>query len=189
MRASRNYRVSLEGIWNGAGTTGARAFFIHLGGRFDTVEAELSLPGLMFLVHQQTTHLPWMVRRGKLHDSNRFSKTPDRCFYIPRHPCKTTLFASHFQKSDKKRSAHVHLTWSPRRPPVKPRLSRVPWLGTRRAPSTGASYNTGAFLAALSVGSSAGCTRRTVLALLSWCRRPGRWCFCFRQVGTDISVL
>ena len=51
MRVSGNYHVSIEeGIWNGAGT-GARAFFIHLGGRFNTVEAELSLPGLMLLVH------------------------------------------------------------------------------------------------------------------------------------------
>ena len=58
MGASRNYHVSIEeGIWNGAGT-GARAFFIYLGGRFNTVEAELSLPGLMLLVHQETTHLP-----------------------------------------------------------------------------------------------------------------------------------
>ena len=58
MRASGNDHVSIEeGVWNGAGT-GARAFFIHLGDRFNTLEAELSLPGLMFLVHQQTTHLP-----------------------------------------------------------------------------------------------------------------------------------
>ena len=64
----------------------------------------------------------------------------------------------HFKKSDKKCSARVHLTRSPRRPPVKSRLSRVPWLRTRCAPSTGASYNTGALLAALSVASSAGCT-------------------------------
>ena len=41
MRMSRNYHVSIEeGIWNGA-STGARAFFIHLGGRFNTVKAEL----------------------------------------------------------------------------------------------------------------------------------------------------
>ena len=52
-----------------------------------------------------------------------------------------------------------------------PRFSRVPWVRTPRAPSTGASY-TGALLAALSVGSSAVCTRRTVFALLSWCCRP-----------------
>ena len=58
MRVSRNDHVSIEeGIWNGAGT-GARAFFIHLDGRFNTVEAELSLSGLMLLVQQQTTHLP-----------------------------------------------------------------------------------------------------------------------------------
>ena len=49
MRSSRNYHVSIEErIWDGAGT-GARAFFIHFGGRFNTVEAELSLPGLMLL--------------------------------------------------------------------------------------------------------------------------------------------
>ena len=58
MGSSGNDNVSIEeGIWNGAGT-GARVFFIHLGGRFNTVEAELSIPGLMLLVHQQTTHLP-----------------------------------------------------------------------------------------------------------------------------------
>ena len=68
----------------------------------------------------------------------------------------------------------------------KSRLSQNPWLRTPRAPSTGASY-TGALLAALSVGSSAGCTRRTVLAL-PWCR-PGRQCSCSRQLGTDRSVL
>ena len=50
--------------------------------------------------------------------------------------------------------ARVHLTWSLQRSPVKSRPSRVPWLRTPRAPSTGASY-TGALLAALSVGSSA----------------------------------
>ena len=43
-----------------------------------------------------------------------------------------------------------------------PRLSRVPRLRTPRARSTCASY-TGALLAALSVGSSAVCTLRTVL--------------------------
>ena len=77
-----------------------------------------------------------------------------------------------FQKSDKKRCVCVHLTWSLQRSPEKSRLSRVPWLRTPRARSTGASY-TGALLAALSVGSWAVCTRRTVLALLSWCC-PGR---------------
>ena len=57
MRVPGNDYVSIEeGVWNGAGT-GAGALFIHLGGRFNTVEAELSLPGLMLLVHQQTTHL------------------------------------------------------------------------------------------------------------------------------------
>ena len=50
------------------------------------------------------------MRRGKLRDSNRFSKTPDRCFYIFRHSYKTELFDSHFQESDKKRRARVHLT-------------------------------------------------------------------------------
>ena len=51
MRVFKNYHVSIEvGIWNGAGA-GAGAFFIHLGGRFNTVEAELSLPNLMLLVH------------------------------------------------------------------------------------------------------------------------------------------
>ena len=69
--------------------------------------------------------------------------------------------------------ARVHLTWSLQRPPVKFRLSPVPWLGTRRAPSTGASYNTGALLAALSDSSSAGCTRRTVLALPRTVDRAG----------------
>ena len=56
----------------------------------------------------------------------------------------------------------LHLTWSLERSPVKPRLSRVPWLRSPRAPPTGASY-TGALLAALSVGSSAVCTLRAVL--------------------------
>ena len=58
--------------------------------------------------------------------------------------------------------ARLHLTWSLERSPVKSRLSRVPWLRSPRAPPTGASY-TGALLAALSVGSSAVCTLRTVL--------------------------
>ena len=56
----------------------------------------------------------------------------------------------------------LHLTWSLERSPVKSRLSRVPWLRSPRAPPTGASY-TGAPLAALSIGSSAVCTLRTVL--------------------------
>ena len=51
VRVFRNYHVSIgEGIWNGVGA-GTRAFFIHLGGCFNTVEAELSLPDLMLLVH------------------------------------------------------------------------------------------------------------------------------------------
>ena len=58
MRTSRNDHVLIEeGVWNRAGTD-ADALFIHLGGSFNTVEAELSLPGLVLLVHQQTTHLP-----------------------------------------------------------------------------------------------------------------------------------
>ena len=81
------------------------------------------------------------------------------CFTRPHHFVVFVLVNSrHFSKSGIKRSARVHLTWSLQRPPVKSRLSRVPWLRTRRAPSTGGSYNTGALLAALSVGSSAGCT-------------------------------
>ena len=44
-----------ERIWNGAG---ANVLFIHLGCHLNTVEAELSLPGLLLLEHQQTTHLP-----------------------------------------------------------------------------------------------------------------------------------
>ena len=56
----------------------------------------------------------------------------------------------------------LHLTWSLERSPVKFRLSRVPWSRSPRAPPIGASY-TGALLAALSVGSSAGCTRCTAL--------------------------
>ena len=79
----------------------------------------------------------------------------------------------------------VHLTWSLQRSPVKSRLSRVSWLRTPRAPSTGASY-TGALLAALSVGSSAGCTRRTVLAL-PWCCFPVRRCCCSRQVWAQTN--
>ena len=51
MRVFRDNHVSIEeGIWDWAGA-GAGAFFIHLGGRFNTVEAELSLPDLMPLVH------------------------------------------------------------------------------------------------------------------------------------------
>ena len=58
MRTSGNDHVLIEeGVWNGAGT-GAVALFIHLGDRFNTVEAELSLPGLMLFVYQQTTHFP-----------------------------------------------------------------------------------------------------------------------------------
>ena len=54
----------------------------------------------------------------------------------------------------------LHLTWSLERSPVKSRLSRVPWSRSPRAPPIGASY-TGVLLAALSICSSAGCTRRT----------------------------
>ena len=51
MRVFRNYHVSIEErVWNGAGAD-ARAFFIHLGSRFNTFKAELSLPDLMLLVH------------------------------------------------------------------------------------------------------------------------------------------
>ena len=86
-----------EGVWNGSGTD-AGVLFLHLRGRFNTVEAELSLPGLMLLVHQQMTHLPKSVRRGKLPDSNRFSNTLDLRFYILRDLCKIALFDSHFFK-------------------------------------------------------------------------------------------
>ena len=78
-----------------------------------------------------------------------------------------------FKNQIKNAVVRVHLTWSLQRSPANSRLSRVPWLRTPRAPSTGASY-TGALLAALSVGSSAVCTRRTVFPLLWWCCRPGR---------------
>ena len=57
----------------------------------------------------------------------------------------------------------LHLmTWSLERSPVKSRLSRVPWSRSPRAPPIGASY-TGVLLAALSIGSLAVCTLRTVL--------------------------
>ena len=106
---TRNCHVSIEeGIWNWAGA-GARAFFIRLGGRFNTVEAELSLPCLVLLVHQQTTHLPYTVRRG-----------PDRCFHIFRHPCKIAPFDSHFKNPIKNAVARVHLIpWSLERSPEK----------------------------------------------------------------------
>ena len=59
----------------------------------------------------------------------------------------------------------LHLmTWSLERSPVKSRLSRVPWSRSPRAPPIGASY-TGALLAALSIGSLAGCPRRAALRL------------------------
>ena len=92
------------------------------------------------------------------------------------------LRQSFFKNQIKNAMVRVHLTWSLQRSPVKSRLSRVPWLRTPRAPSTGASY-TGALLAALSVGSSAGCTRLTALALL-WCFFSGPVIFfsCSRQV-------
>ena len=57
----------------------------------------------------------------------------------------------------------LHLmTWSLERSPVKSRLSRVPWSRSPRAPPIGASY-TGVLLAALSIGSLAGCPRRAAL--------------------------
>ena len=57
----------------------------------------------------------------------------------------------------------LHLmTWSLERSPVKSRLSRVPWSRSPRAPPIGAFY-TGVLLAALSIGSLAGCTRCTAL--------------------------
>ena len=75
----------------------------------------------------------------------------------------------------------LHLTWSLERSPVKSRLSRVPWSRSPRAPPIGASY-TGVLLAALSIGSSAGCTRRTA--------SPVRLFFCSSaDAGTDKSVL
>ena len=50
MGVVRNHHASIEEmVCNGAGTD-ARAFFIHLGGRFKTVVAELSLSDLMPLV-------------------------------------------------------------------------------------------------------------------------------------------
>ena len=83
----------------------------------------------------------------------------------------------------------VHLIpWSLERSPEKSRLSRVPWLRTPRAPSTGASY-TGAFLAALSVGSSAVCTLRTVLHSSGGAVDQAGDFSCFLQAGTDRSVL
>ena len=57
----------------------------------------------------------------------------------------------------------LHLmTWSLERSPVKSRLSRVPWSRSPRAPPIGAFY-TGVLLAALSIGSLAGCTQCTAL--------------------------
>ena len=109
-----------------------------------------------------------------------------RARIISKYSCLSTVVI--FENQIKNTVARVHLTWSLQRSPVKSRLSRVPWLRTPRALSTGASY-TGALLAALSVGSSAGCTRRTALALL-WCRcRPGRRFFLlsaggYRQIST-----
>ena len=163
MGSSGNGHVSIEeGIWNGAGT-GARAFFIHLGGRFNTVEAEPSLPGEWSCFdRRRDLERGWYWCESVFHPSRRpfqygrsrtlasrlyasrasandaFSldgvsrqaprlepvlEEPDRCFYIFRHPCKTTLFDSHFQKSDKKFSARVYLTWSPRRRSVNQALS------------------------------------------------------------------
>ena len=50
MRSSGNDHVLIEeGVWNGASTG---VFFIHLGGLFNAVEAELLRPGLMLPVHQ-----------------------------------------------------------------------------------------------------------------------------------------
>ena len=95
MGVPRNDHVSIEElIWDGAGT-GARALFIHFGGRLNTVEAELSLPGLMLLVHQQTTHLPsWCVAASSL-TRTLLAKTPTRCFYFSNHFCEIVLFDSH----------------------------------------------------------------------------------------------
>ena len=57
----------------------------------------------------------------------------------------------------------LHLmTWSLERSPVISRLSRVPWSRSPRAPPISAFY-TGVLLAALSIGSLAGCTRCTAL--------------------------
>ena len=75
----------------------------------------------------------------------------------------------------------LHLTWSLERSPVKSRLSRVPWSRSPRAPPIGASY-TGALLAVLSIGSSAGCTRCTASPV-------GKFCSSSAGAGTDKSVL
>ena len=100
--------------------------------------------------------------------------------------CSSTVI---FSESDKKRSVtRAYLTCIPRRLHGDlpwSRLSRVPWLRTRRTPLSGASYNTGA-----SLQRSQAVPRRVVLdvlALLSWCRRPGRGCSCFLAGGYSIS--
>ena len=168
MRVLGNDQVLIkEGVWNGSGT-GAGALFIILDGRFNIVEAELSLPGLMLLVHQQTTHLLKSVRRGKLSDSNRFLNTLDHRFYIFRDPCEIALFDSHFFKKRKNAMyfLRVYMTKSPRRPPVIQALSGslVAVFATLLSP-IGVFTPTFSF-AALSIVFSAGCTRCTVLALL-----------------------
>ena len=92
------------------------------------------------------------------HPINLFQSRPEfephegsyPCFPRPHHFVVLMLVNSrHLLESGKKRSARVHLAWSLQRPPLKSRLSRVPWLRTRRAPSIGAFYNTGALFAAL----------------------------------------
>ena len=73
----------------------------------DVVKAEISLPGLVFFEHQQTTHLPKSVRRGKLSDSNRFSNTPNRRFYLfSDHFWNIAVVDSHFLKNIKKTHCH-----------------------------------------------------------------------------------
>ena len=51
MGVVRNHHASIEERVRNGASTDARAFLIHLGPRLNTVEAELSLPDLMPLVH------------------------------------------------------------------------------------------------------------------------------------------
>ena len=164
MRVFRNYHISIEEwVWNGAGAD-ARAF--------SSISAAVSIrskPNSRFqtLCFSCISKLCICPRRCVAASFATRTVSRRRQIIVPRSSdilaqsrSSIVIFKNQIKKRCGSRSPDTFGVSNDLQ--KNPRLSWVPWLRTPRAPSTGAPY-TGALLAALSVGSSAVCTRRTVI--------------------------